>query len=528
MSRAAGPVDASFRARLPARVRRQPVPAGRTRADTPRPGRAVHRRRCRPRGRDHAAAGGPRHARAARTARLARPRARAGDGRARRRCTARADWASWRGLERDEAARAADRLIDAGLLERGTPLRFRHPLLRSAVAVEPHPVGVRGHPPQSGRSAAGARGAARASRGAPARDARGRGRRDDAQILRDAARRTVARGAPGAAVRLYLRLLEEPLDADERAGGMLALGEPSTSPVNGHRSNEHLEAAHRTAATRRARPGAALLLQASSAPARAGRTLAEEIQPTIEQLGSRDREVALRLRAYGILIRDRAPTDKEIEPFGAARRRYARARPSCSGICSFGASAPARGGGEWRSSPSARRARSTRWSRTAPPPRRSRGWSSGCAGATGSTSPSACSIGRSRSPAGAGRRRLRQRTRAARRGARAPRNAAEAEADARAAVAVELEGGWGFAAWPEPRCSRSLVAQGRHPKRRRTLAGGNRRRDVLPTLPPMLALMLTRARVWAALGDHAGASPSSRRRVRRRAQVGRRVAELDR
>ena len=37
------------------------------------------------------------------------------------------------GLEPEDAASAMDRLVDAGLLERGLPLRFTHPLMREAI-----------------------------------------------------------------------------------------------------------------------------------------------------------------------------------------------------------------------------------------------------------------------------------------------------------------------------------------------------------------------------------------------------------
>ena len=120
-------------ARLPARVGWQPVPSGRTRAKTPRSGRPVHR---------SAPAAWVR----SRRRRWPAPHARGSHGSGSARALAQAtvvigDAAPLElvgelaGLERDEAARAADRLIEAGLFEPGHPLRFRHPLLRSAVAV---------------------------------------------------------------------------------------------------------------------------------------------------------------------------------------------------------------------------------------------------------------------------------------------------------------------------------------------------------------------------------------------------------
>lgn len=422
------------------------------------------------------------------------------------------------GLERDEAARAADRLIEAGLLEPGHPLRFRHPLLRSAVAVSltlseseathrraSDLLRQRGEPPE--RIAVHLLATT------------GTGASDDAQILRDAARRTVARGAPGAAVRLYLRLLEEPLEADERAAAMLALGHAEYSAGQMVTAAEHLEAAHRDARDPVARARALTLLLQAGSDRPALQELAEHIEPTIEQLGSRDREVALRLRAYGILIqRSGAPTNEEIEPFtqlpgdtpgeavllghlifrrisaGATAEEVAqlaeRAARQVDALAEDGSTTTAFSGV----------ALGLRWCDRLDLAERVLDRAIAISRRRGSTLDFANALG------------LRAEVQLRRGMLR------EAEADARAAVTVELEGWWGFARGLNP-LLQTLVAQGRSEEAEQTLEAeiGN---GALPDVPPMLGVMLTRARVWAALGEHQRALAEFDEALRRRAKWG--------
>ncbi len=92
------------------------------------------------------------------------------------------------------------------------------------------------------------------------------------------------------------------------------------------------------------------------------------------------------------------------------------------------------------------------------------------------------------------------------------------EADARAAVAVELEGRWGFARGVNG-LLQSLIAQGRADEAARTL-DAELGEGTLADVPPMLGLMLTRARVWAACGDHRRALAEFDEAVRRRQKWG--------
>ncbi len=422
------------------------------------------------------------------------------------------------GLERHDAGLAADRLIEAGLFEPGRRLRFRHPLLRSAVAVSltlseseaahrraADLLRERGEPPE--RVAVHL--LATTATGDP----------EDARILRDAARRAVARGAPAAAVRLYVRLLEEPLDADERASDLLDLGRAEYVAGQVVTAAEHLEAAYADARDPVVRARALTLLFQAASDRPAIHMLAEHIEPTIEQLGARDREVALRLRAYGILIqRPDAPGDAEIEPWtalpgdtpgeavllghlifrrisvGATAVEVAqlaeRAARQVDALAEDGSTTTAFSGV----------ALGLRWCDRLELAEQVLDRAIAIARRRGSMLDFANALGL-RAEVHVRRGMLR-----------------EAEADARAAVAVELEGWWGFARGVNP-LLQLLLGQGRLDEARETLEaeiGGH----PLPDVPPMLGVMLTRARVWAALGEHARALAEFDEARRRRAKWG--------
>ena len=84
--------------------------------------------------------------------------------------------------------------------------------------------------------------------------------------------------------------------------------------------------------------------------------------------------------------------------------------------------------------------------------------------------------------------------------------------------AVELEGRWGFARGVNG-LLQSLIAQGRADEAARTLYA-ELGEGTLADVPPMLGLMLTRARVWAACGDHPRALAEFDEAVRRRQKWG--------
>ena len=140
----------------------------------------------------------------------------------------------------------AQALAGAGLLAPGRLLRFRHPLIRSAVAAAITP---------SERDSLHRRAAALLrARGAPveriAVHVLNTTPGDDgaADTLRSAACRAVERGAPGAAVTLLRRALEEPLDPAARTSTLLELGHAERRADRHADATEHLREAARLAA----------------------------------------------------------------------------------------------------------------------------------------------------------------------------------------------------------------------------------------------------------------------------------------
>ena len=175
-------------------------------------------------------------------------------------------------LQRPVAAEAADALLSAGLLDSGPLLRFRHPLLRSAVAASltlferdgahrraAELLRDRGAPPE--------RIAVHLLATTPS------GERADARTLRDAATRAVERDAPEAAVPLFLRALSEPLDSGERTSLLLGLGRAELAAGQIAAAAEHLDQARRGAGDPISRARAlALLIDASARESPPGAT----------------------------------------------------------------------------------------------------------------------------------------------------------------------------------------------------------------------------------------------------------------
>ena len=422
------------------------------------------------------------------------------------------------GLDPPAGANAADQLIEAGLLEAGRPLRFRHPLLRSAVAVSltmseaeaAHRRAVvllrdRGEPPE------------RVAVHLLATTASGNPR--DAETLRHAAQRAAAHGAPDATVPLYLRLLQEPLDPGDRAAMLLDLGRAEYAAGQMITAAEHLEAAHRDARDPVTRARSLTLLMQASSDRPMLTTLAELIEPTIAQLAPAEREEALHLQAYGILIwRPNAPTDEQIEPLaglagdtpgeavvlghlifrrvsaGATAAEVAglaeRAARQVDALAADGTTTTAFSGV----------ALGLRWCDRLDLAEQVLERAIATARRHGSMLDFANALGL-RAEVHVRRGRLQ-----------------DAEADARTSVAVELEGRWGFARGVNG-LLQSLLAQGRTEEAARVLddeLGDAQLADV----PPMLGLMLTRARVWAACGDHPRALAEFDEAVRRRQKWG--------
>ena len=127
------------------------------------------------------------------------------------------------GLGAAQAVRAADALMAAGVLEGGDPLRFVHPIVRAALdrertdpeCAEAHRRAAQLLLDEDAPADLVATQLLRARRDADPRAV---------EVLCEAARQAMAAGAPGGAVRLLRRALEEPPAAEQRAQVLLALG----------------------------------------------------------------------------------------------------------------------------------------------------------------------------------------------------------------------------------------------------------------------------------------------------------------
>ena len=153
-----------------------------------------------------------------------------------------AEAATLAGIDLDRAAAAADALAAADVLRPGLPLEFVHPLVRAAVHESL---------PQGERSVLHARAArilfdsgADPERIAPhllASEAAAEGWRVAA--LRDAAARSIERGASDAAVRFLARALAEPPEDSQRCDLLAELGKAEVRAAMPDRAIEHLRKA---------------------------------------------------------------------------------------------------------------------------------------------------------------------------------------------------------------------------------------------------------------------------------------------
>jgi DNA-binding CsgD family transcriptional regulator len=209
------------------------------------------------------------------------------------------------GLEAPAATAAAGDLQIAGLVEADRTVRFRHPLLRSAIAASM----TLADREASHRAAARL---LRARREPPERIAvhllatTAAGDPADLRTLRLVAARAVERGAPEGAAPLLERALEEPVGDQVRAELQLDLGRAELASGRFEAAVEHLEAVVRSADDVVLRARALVpLLQNISVRNRAefGARLAI-VPPTIDQVASRDRELWLRLLAYRVISAD--------------------------------------------------------------------------------------------------------------------------------------------------------------------------------------------------------------------------------
>jgi DNA-binding NarL/FixJ family response regulator len=127
------------------------------------------------------------------------------------------------GLDTDGAALAADALARAWILRPGTPLGFVHPLVREVVYHELPPLLRARRHGEAARLLARA-GAASDRIGAQLLESEPEGDKWTVDQLRRSAHESAAKGAPGSAVRLLERALDEPPNPAERAGLLVELG----------------------------------------------------------------------------------------------------------------------------------------------------------------------------------------------------------------------------------------------------------------------------------------------------------------
>ena len=189
----------------------------------------------------------------------------------------------------------AEALDGAGLLAPGRLLRFRHPLIRSAVAATLTPFEW----DSLHRQAA----ALLRARGAPVERIAVHllnttpGDEGAGGTLRSAARRAVDQGAPGAAVPLLRRALEEPLDPDSRTSTLLELGHAERRADRPTDAIEHLREAAQLAADPVTRCDAviSLALSVGAAPDQ-NRELVSIATAALDDTASLDRERRLMLQ----------------------------------------------------------------------------------------------------------------------------------------------------------------------------------------------------------------------------------------
>jgi DNA-binding CsgD family transcriptional regulator len=203
--------------------------------------------------------------------------------------------------DRDAAAEAADRLVRAGVLEDGRPLRFQHALVRDAVL---------------GGLTAGARAEAHrraaellAAAGAPAPvvathllRTEPRGDPATAAALAAEGRRALAAGAPAEARALLGRALAEPPREGDRHALLLDLAR-ATQHLGEPGAGAYVRAAYDAAPDEagRARAALAVMWTANPTPEEVAAGL-ELIEPALAGIAGRDRELELQLEAARLFM----------------------------------------------------------------------------------------------------------------------------------------------------------------------------------------------------------------------------------
>jgi DNA-binding CsgD family transcriptional regulator len=234
------------------------------------------------------------------------------------------------GLPAGAASAAADRLAHAGILEDGRPLRFQHALVRDAVLATL----------TAGERAAAHAEAARVlrERGAPGHAVAAHllhtepaGEAAVAEALAEEGRRALAAGAPSEARDLLARALAEPPAPAGRHGLLLALARAETH-LGGRDALEHVRAAYDAAGDdgERAHAALAIMTATSPAPEQVQQALGM-VEPAIEGVAGRDRELELQLRAARLMLL--FLSEGELPRWVAESEGYATLEGATTGEC---------------------------------------------------------------------------------------------------------------------------------------------------------------------------------------------------
>jgi len=208
------------------------------------------------------------------------------------------------GLDRAAGERAADELAAAGIIDAGT-LEFVHPLVRAAVLAElgPHER-ARAHRRAAALLHAGGALADEVALQLLAAEPQGEGWAVD--VLRAAARRAAARGAPAVAATHQRRALAEPPPEGERVALLVELGEAETAAAD-EAGLTHLGEAVALEPDVRTRAAIALQLGRAHFTRVQFQPAAAVLQGALEELGGRDRDLRRRIEAQLLAIRVSEP-----------------------------------------------------------------------------------------------------------------------------------------------------------------------------------------------------------------------------
>jgi DNA-binding CsgD family transcriptional regulator len=241
------------------------------------------------------------------------------------------------GLEPSDAADAAEQLETAGILEPGRPLRFAHPMLRTAVYLDQ----------TTSERAAAHRRAAHALAERP----RSTERVAHHLLLADpagdpwvveqlVAAATVAlrNAGPESAAMFLRRALEEPPEPSEQSGLLLQLGLAEASAgLDGWR--EHLQDAVDTAPSAAAAAAAARELARALNRRQRFAEAVDVLDRAAAALGGGDEELALQLEAAALIaaMNDPATSARTVERRAALRARVDRDAPESAELLSVAA-----------------------------------------------------------------------------------------------------------------------------------------------------------------------------------------------